>query len=360
MAETTALRRVLDRYTDTDQDLKRTSARDYSYSSKQRLQLSVPEHVGTLPEEITNLCGEHRIPEWDVYEIRNAKLVGPNALAITDGDKFISANSLNSRSLLLREILKCFRSGIAPRYNNEVDEKVDLAISLVGPWATGYFHWFAEYLPRLEGLRKFEALTGEEPTIIIPNRPPDWLTDSLSLLGYGSDRIVKWSGGNKLIHRLVVPQVRHISVRNGYIHDPFGLEWVGRQLRQAVPAVGQDGDSRVYISRADADERRVVNEDQVMELLNEHGFSRERLSDYSLAEQISMFQQVDCVIGPHGAGLINTIYSENIDIIEIFGDYQNGCYYTLSSLEGVSYACISGIPVEQDIHVPPTKVRAFI
>ncbi|QAU12257.1 glycosyltransferase family 61 protein [Halorubrum sp. BOL3-1] len=360
IAETTILQEILDKRTHTDQNLKQISVRDYSYGSDQQLQLSVPKHVGELSEAISNLCGDHHVPEWNVYELQDTKLVGPDALAITGDNRFVLANSLNSRSLLLREILSCFRSGIVPSANRPADDEIGLAVSLVGPWATGYFHWFAEYLPRLEGLRKFEACTGEKPTLIIPDRPPNWMTDSLSLLGYSSDRIVKWSGGDKLIRRLIIPQVRHIPVQNGYIHDPFGLEWVGGQLRQAVPAVDQNNTSQLYISRADADERRIVNEDRVMELLNKHGFSRKVLSDYSLVEQISMFQQVDSVVGPHGAGLINIMYSKGIDVIEIFGDYQNGCYYTMSGLEEVSYACISGIPVEQDIYVPPKKIEKFI
>ncbi|TKX46009.1 MULTISPECIES: DUF563 domain-containing protein [unclassified Halorubrum] len=360
IAETTAVRELLDRHTLTDNELTQNTVKSLSYGSERRLHLSTPRHIGALPEPITDLRGEHHITEWDVYEIQNAKLIGPNALAITSGDKLVLANSLNSWSLLLREILRCFRSGIVPRYRRSVDEEIDLAVSLVGPWATGYFHWFAEYLPRLEGLHQFEALTGEKPTLIIPNDPPAWMTDSLSLLGYGPDRIIKWSGGTKLIHRLIVPQVRHTPVQNGYIHDPFGLEWVGEQLREGAPITTQDWDSRIYISRADADERRVVNERQVMQLLSKYGFSRKVLSNHSLAEQISMFQQADTVISPHGAGLINIMNSETVDVIELFGSYQNGCYYTMSGLEGVSYACITGTAADQDIYVPPEKIQALI
>ncbi|TKX52297.1 glycosyltransferase family 61 protein, partial [Halorubrum sp. SS7] len=90
--------------------------------------------------------------------------------------------------------------------------------------------------------------------------------------------------------------------------------------------------SRVYISRDDADERRVVNETQVVRLLEDYGFSRVILSNLSLAEQIVLFYQADVVIGPHGAGLLNAVYSEDVQVIEIFGDYRNACYYTMSGL----------------------------
>jgi hypothetical protein len=84
------------------------------------------------------------------------------------------------------------------------------------------------------------------------------------------------------------------------------------------------------------------------------------LSEYSLLEQIEMFHQVDSVIGPHGAGLINTMYSNNVSITEVFGSYYNACYFTLSAIDEISYQCMVGEPVGSDIRVSETALTKAI
>lgn len=338
-------------------DLKKRSTANLTYSNQRELCLTTPNYIKELPDEIRELYGNHQVPRWNVHELRNTNLVGPNALTVTQDDTYVLANALDSRSLLTREIAKCVYSGNKPRYADKSTNQIDIAVSLVGPWSTGFFHWFAEYLPRLEAVKYFESVAGERPAIIVPNNPPDWLMDSISFLGFESNRIIEWSGGRVAVDRLIIPEVRHVPVQNGYIHDPFGMKWVGQQLRRAVSSSSQDWPSRVYISRDDADERRVVNETQVVSILEEYGFSRVVLSNLSLADQIALFYQTDVVMGPHGAGLLNTIYSENVQIIEIFGDYRNGCYYSMSGLEEISYTCVIGEQNNQNIRIPPNVIR---
>ncbi|TKX66099.1 DUF563 domain-containing protein [Halorubrum sp. SP9] len=355
--DTPLVRSVLDGYISDSAALKERSVNSIQYSSQRDLRLTTPENVRELPDEIRELIGDHRVSEWSVHTVQNANIVGPSGLTVTPDNTYTFANALDSRSLLARQIASSVSSGVFPSYSDKPTSQIDLAVSLTGPWSTGFFHWFAEYLPRLEGVRHFESVTGEKPTVIIPNNPPDWLIDSVSLLGFESDRIVEWSGGRVAVDRLIVPEVRHIPVQQGYIHDPFGIEWVGQQLRENVSPSTQRWPSRVYISRDDADERRVVNETQVVRLLEDYGFSRVILSNLSLAEQIVLFYQADVVIGPHGAGLLNAVYSEDVQVIEIFGDYRNACYYTMSGLEGISYACIIGEQRNQDIRISPDTLQ---
>lgn len=65
-----------------------------------------------------------------------------------------------------------------------------------------------------------------------------------------------------------------------------------------------------------------------------------------------MFREANMVVSPHGAGLVNTIYSNDISIVEAFGSYCNGCYFTLSGLDKITYNCVIGKSVGSDIQLP--------
>jgi hypothetical protein len=342
------------------EDLPNISNKTYTYTNKKELSLSRPVCIGHIPDEINTLCGKYSVPEWSVYEIQDVELVGPTGITISNDGMYILANSLENRQLLVKDIIKSTISGSIPRYNNRATNQIDLAVSLVGPWSTGYFHWFAQYLPQLEGINHFESITGEEPTVIVPQDPPKWLISSLSLLGFGPDRIREWNERRLKINRLIVPEIRHIPAKGGHIHDPYGINWVGNELSEVATPAHRNWPSQIYISRSDADERRITNEQQVRDLLSSHGYSQMILSEYSLLEQIEMFHQVDSVIGPHGAGLINTMYSNNVSITEVFGSYYNACYFTLSAIDEISYQCMVGEPVGSDIRVSETALTKAI
>jgi hypothetical protein len=60
---------------------------------------------------------------------------------------------------------------------------------------------------------------------------------------------------------------------------------------------------RVYISRADAKTRRVINEDALLAILRPLNFIVITMSDLSARDQIQLFSQADILVAPHGAAL---------------------------------------------------------
>ncbi|MBT25301.1 MAG: hypothetical protein CML60_02700 [Rhodobacteraceae bacterium] len=96
---------------------------------------------------------------------------------------------------------------------------------------------------------------------------------------------------------------------------------------------------RVYISRGDTPNRRVSNEDQVISLVSKYGFEPVKLTEYSVREQISLFNNVEYVIAPHGAGLTNLVFcNEKANVIELLQDnYLNWCFKFLCQGKGLRY-----------------------
>ena len=62
---------------------------------------------------------------------------------------------------------------------------------------------------------------------------------------------------------------------------------------------------KIYLSRDDSKYRRVLNEQEFLELNPD--VQKIVLSEYSIFQQLSICNNADIIIAPHGAGLVNTI-----------------------------------------------------
>ena len=109
-------------------------------------------------------------------------------------------------------------------------------------------------------------------------------------------------------------------------------------LFKTLPNRPSTKNKKIYISRSKAARRRVINEHEVMGLLRQYGFEKYCLEDMPLQDQIDLFHDANFVVGPHGAGFVNLIFSDSIKVIEMFGiPYVKPNYYLLSKARGHEY-----------------------
>jgi capsular polysaccharide biosynthesis protein len=121
---------------------------------------------------------------------------------------------------------------------------------------------------------------------------------------------------------------------------------------------------RIYISRQKANSRRVLNEDAVMELLGRYGFQKVVLEDLSLTEAAQMYRNATHIIGVHGSGLTNLIFTANAYVLELFstGHGIRPEYFQLASIRQCSYyhyVCRSENP-SGDVIVDPSILESFV
>lgn len=127
---------------------------------------------------------------------------------------------------------------------------------------------------------------------------------------------------------------------SGYVRGPFV-----ERLRDRVGSVGNPHrpGNRILISRAGAVNRRIRNEKQLLHALAPLGFKRYRLEDLAIEDQIALFQNAECVVAPHGAGLANLVFAPDTAVVELFGSrFVVPHYYLLSKALGHRYAFIPG------------------
>lgn len=101
----------------------------------------------------------------------------------------------------------------------------------------------------------------------------------------------------------------------------------------------RSGGSRVFISRSDANGRRLLNQPELEQEIARRGFQILRLETLGFPEQVALFADAEVVIGPHGAGFANAIFCPpGATLGELFGpDYHPSFFCSLAARCGLRY-----------------------
>jgi len=105
-----------------------------------------------------------------------------------------------------------------------------------------------------------------------------------------------------------------------------------------APKIENSAKNRLFISRADALFRRVLNEEEILPLLNEYGFTSVKLEGLSFIEQVKLFRDAEAVVLPHGSGLANLVFcSKGTKVIELLPFLVLDHGFRLSTAVGLDY-----------------------
>ncbi len=138
---------------------------------------------------------------------------------------------------------------------------------------------------------------------------------------------------------LYCPQI--IFPRRDTGASPWKVEWLRRRFGLDGRARGA---KRLYVARGEVPRRRVINEAAVEKLLASHGFTSVNPGKMSLDKQIELFADASIVVGPHGAGLTNTMFmAPGGAVVELTHTKRVvWTYHEVACAAGHSYACVVG------------------
>ncbi|MFB6103167.1 MAG: DUF563 domain-containing protein [Haloplanus sp.] len=323
-----------------------------------------PRSVGPVPANLQEVVREWEFVPPFVFVVEDADLVGPNALPIAPDGGFVVEAASGSAPRVTDAVVRALGRGVAPIHRG-TGERHDAVVSFAGPWSGEFFHWFADYLPRLRVLERYERETGVAPQVLIPADPPAWLTRSLTLAGVSEERRVRWDGRRWSVDRLVVLSMpRHTRTTApdaGYIHSPRELGWVRDRLLNRLPPTDRpDVGTRLYVSRSRQPSRHVRNEADLLSVAREFGFETVYPEDWTLDEQLAAFAEADAVLGPHGAGLLNAMYGDDTTLVELFGERTNPCFFAIAGGMDMPYAMSHCEAVGDDMRVDPERLRELL
>jgi hypothetical protein len=197
-----------------------------------------------------------------------------------------------------------------------------------------YYHWMLDSFAKL-GLLKQAGRLDEVDYFLVPNYNTNYHRDTLSRFGIGEDKIIIEDAVRHL-------QADYLMVTSYTLIEFHHPKWVCDFLHNSftLPRAGQPRHKLIYIPRGDAAvNRKVLNEQALIEELKGYGFEIPFLSRMTVLEQAELFNSVKLVLGAHGSGFTNLVFCEPGTIaIELFPDkYVRHINYDICNKMGLEY-----------------------
>lgn len=210
-------------------------------------------------------------------------------------------------------------------FRNSITTK-GITISLVKEHSFNYYHFVFECLPKLllvlqQGLlEKGDSGSVDcSVTILIDEDVPAQCVEYLDWVLDVPYRIVRVAT-NEIIccERLIycspffnaLDNIRadQFDVTDFYV-DRFAVEIVKKAF-QAKDSKTDEPNKLVYLSRRETQIRKIINAAEVEELLKLYGYESVFADEYSLSEQIALFQSARGIVGASGAAFANLIHMQ--------------------------------------------------
>ena len=203
-----------------------------------------------------------------------------------------------------------------------------------------YFHWMLDILPRWELLRKQNCDFDKVDYFVVDNSLP-FQRETLNLLQIPENKQININQSHHIqASKLIVPSF------------PASVAWMPKWTCDFLKhhfllpehIKNTTSNQRLYITRTLAKSRRILNEDEIINLLKSYGFTVVVLESMSVLEQAALFSQAEIIISPHGSGLTNLVFCQpGTKVIELFApNYVYHCYWWISNLVSLDYYYLLG------------------
>jgi capsular polysaccharide biosynthesis protein len=222
-------------------------------------------------------------------------------------------------------------------------------------WSQNYLHWLVYHLPKILVLKT----CGLADQIILPksNNSFGFIESSLEYLGLNPSRLPRMNASLLHVDELTVVGVDYFPT--SLLHQ-VRAEIAGPTTRAPY--------RRIFISRENAERRRLENEDAVWTILQSAGFERIAMEGLSFREQITLMSETAVLFGTSGAGFANMLFCPpGAHIIEISDpDYPSPDFYALANSLGHHYWLLhggrlcAGKPGYRNLLVDPSRVQDVI
>jgi len=210
-----------------------------------------------------------------------------------------------------------------------------------------YKHWWIDMLAPLDVASRRAELAGYRLLPAAIQQLCPWQQDSLRLMDHG-DLFSPDSG----LTVMRVDEAIWVDILDSF---PFHYDELDKMRSMAVATLKQQPEPRkkVYIKRLNK-LRAIRNELDVDSVLLSRGFEIAILENMSQREQIELFSQASTVIGNHGAGFANILFSgPGTKIIEFMPSVEMRVHYWgISCALDQQYGFIRCQSESSDFHGP--------
>lgn len=255
----------------------------------------------------------------------------------------------------------------------------DHAIFLGGNFSWNYYHFLYEVLGKID---QIESMNIEITIPFLVDKKCTTIPQFVELLNFlnvKKRKIITIEKGysyhvSKLYYfscsNIIPPDF--INVKEMQAEDIlFDLQTLEYLRSSLVPhSTKKEFPKRIYISRKKASGRRKFNEDDVFSVLSEYNFETVFPEDYSLADQIALFNNADYIAGGSGAAFTNLLFCSSKSKVVIFmkKPLRFSGFSTVAKFSGADLTymteemnLISDIKnMHEEFVIDPMRLKAFL
>jgi len=229
-------------------------------------------------------------------------------------------------------------------YEVETDRPV---LVLEQPGLFNYGHWLVEMFPKIFPV--LEYIQRGDVAIYLPEHFKNSTIIDQTLWHAGVDQSNIYWGNIYQDHPDKLTQLKHvlyISPISKHLGRPgYVSPWSANVLNRLTSDITAGSQQKLFISRRDAQQRYLLNEDEVYAALEPLGYVNVRAGEMSFREQVSIFKGATEIVGVFGASLTNIIFCQyGTKVINISPNNSfDHFYFDLASLRDLAYWHLNGV-----------------
>ena len=218
-----------------------------------------------------------------------------------------------------------------------------------------YWHWMYDTVSRLRLVEEVYKLNYFN-CFLVPDIKYGFQKQTLDLLGIRTKSIS--SKQNKHIFSKEIIATNHPWQFSKNPH--FDIEnvpnWITGWLRNKFLRFKSKKKfyKKIYIDRSDSkfnkiNQRQIINEKEIKKKLIKKKFKILKLSNFSITDQIGIFNSAEIIIGNHGAGFTNLIFcKKGTKVIEFVDKNTAKIFKKISKDLNLNYHSVLGKRIEKD------------
>ncbi|MDA9091673.1 glycosyltransferase family 61 protein [Pelagibacteraceae bacterium] len=291
---------------------------------------------------------------YNIFEIRNSILYNGSVhdCAIIADNRIIKEPSYQYRQNKNKDVINgkiskniSLKVG-TPKIRKKISSTVFSMLS-GGAGKNNYFHWLFDVLPRIAILENYN--NRKPDYYLVPSLKYAYQIETLKKMNIPFSKILDGEKNKHLLcNKLIVvdhPYVFKNNPTKSILNIP---KWIIKWLQTKFKISNQKKKKfplKIFIDRSDSPyfkTRYMINDKEIKSILIDMGFKIVTLSKLTFEKQIRIFQNAKTIVGLHGAGFANIIFSKaGTKIVEIQSTTSGNVIKNLAKTCNLNYKKIS-------------------